>query len=261
MKTGKETDSDIEARVLFINDDIIVVNKRAGEAMEGAGRGMINLSKLLGERYGTKGKNEVFAPTAVHRLDVPVSGCALFARTPNALAFLNNVFSRNVYQGGRAEKYYWAVVEKSKEAGNLAGKPVETGELAEIGELAETGELIHWIQTNTKKNKSSAYDKKTAIRKEGILRYRIKGIGENYIFIEIELVTGRHHQIRAQLAALGLHIKGDLKYGAARSEKNGGIRLHARSLYFPDPSVQGNFIQVTADPPVMDRLWENFALS
>jgi 23S rRNA pseudouridine1911/1915/1917 synthase len=245
---GKETD--IEERVLFINDDIIVVNKRAGEAMEGAGRGMVDLPKLLAERYGTKkSKSEAFAPTAVHRLDVPVSGCALFARTPKALAFLNNAFSRNVYQDGRAEKYYWAVVEKL------------TGELAKVGKFAETGELVHWIQTNTKKNKSSAYDKKTAIRKEGILRYRIKGIGENYIFIEVELVTGRHHQIRAQFAALGLHIKGDLKYGAARSEKDGGIRLHARSLYFPDPSVPGNFIHVTADPPVMDRLWENFASS
>jgi 23S rRNA pseudouridine1911/1915/1917 synthase len=246
MKTGKETDSGIEERVLFINDDIIVVNKRAGEAMEGAGRGMVDLPKLLGERYGTKkGADGDFVPTAVHRLDVPVSGCALFARTPKALAFLNNVFSRNVYQEGRAEKYYWAVVEKSKEAENLA----------------ETGELVHWIQTNKKKNKSNACDKKTAIRKEGILRYRIKGTGKNYIFIEIELVTGRHHQIRAQLAAMGLHIKGDLKYGAARSEKNGGIRLHARSLYFPDPSVPGMFVHVTADPPVMDRLWENFASS
>jgi 23S rRNA pseudouridine1911/1915/1917 synthase len=246
MSTEKETDSGIEERVLFVNDDIIVVNKRAGEAMEGAGRGMVDLPKLLGERYGTeKGNGEEFAPVAVHRLDVPVSGCALFARTPKVLTFLSNVFSRNVYQEGRAEKYYWAVVEKSEKA----------------GELAETGELVHWIQTNKKKNKSSAYDNKTAIRKEGILRYRIKGTGENYIFIEIELVTGRHHQIRAQLAALGLHIKGDLKYGAARSEKGGGIRLHARSLYFPDPSVPGNFIRVTADPPVMDRLWEDFASS
>ncbi|MDR2049758.1 MAG: RNA pseudouridine synthase [Treponema sp.] len=245
-ETGKKAGGGIEERVLFINDDIIVVNKRAGEAMEGAGRGMVDLPKLLNERYGVKkGTDEVFAPTAVHRLDVPVSGCALFARTPKALAFLNNVFSRNVYQGGRAEKYYWAVVEKTKEIKNLA----------------ETGELVHWIQTNTKKNKSSAYDKKTAIRKEGMLRYRIKGIGENYVFIEVELVTGRHHQIRAQFAALGLHIKGDLKYGAARSEKDGGIRLHARSLYFPDPSVPGNFIHVTADPPVMDRLWGNFASS
>jgi 23S rRNA pseudouridine1911/1915/1917 synthase len=242
----KKTDDSMEERVLFINNDIIVVNKRAGEAMEGAGRGMVDLPKLLAERYGLKkSRGGEFAPTAVHRIDVPVSGCALFARTPKALAFLNNVFSRNVYQGGRAEKYYWAVIEKSEEAKRLA----------------ETGELVHWIQTNTKKNKSGAYDKKTAIRKEGILRYRIKGTGENYTFMEVELVTGRHHQIRAQLAALGLHIKGDLKYGAARSEKDGGIRLHARSLYFPDPSAPGNFIHVTADPPVMDRLWKNFASS
>jgi 23S rRNA pseudouridine1911/1915/1917 synthase len=245
-EAGKKADNNLEKRVLFINDDIIVVNKRAGEAMEGAGRGMVDLPKLLNERYGVKkSTGGDFAPTAVHRLDVPVSGCALFARTPKALAFLNNVFSRNVYQGGRAEKYYWAVVEKTNEIKNLA----------------ETGELVHWIQTNTKKNKSSAYDKKTAIRKEGILRYRIKGIGKNYIFIEVELVTGRHHQIRSQFAALGLHIKGDLKYGAARSEKGGGIRLHARSLYFPDPSAPGNFIHIAADPPVMDRLWKSFASS
>jgi 23S rRNA pseudouridine1911/1915/1917 synthase len=245
--TEKEINDDMEKRVLFINDDIIVVNKRAGEAMEGAGKGMVDLSKLLLERYGTvkKGKDKGFAPTAVHRLDVPVSGCALFARTSKALAFLNNVFSRNVYQGGRAEKYYWAVVEKSKA----------------VEDIAETGELVHWIQTNTKKNKSSAYDKKTSIRKEGILRYRLKGTGKNYVFVEVDLVTGRHHQIRAQFAAVGLHIKGDLKYGAARSEKDGGIRLHARSLYFPDPSVPGNFIHVTADPPVMDQLWKSFASS
>jgi 23S rRNA pseudouridine1911/1915/1917 synthase len=245
-KTAEEKTDSMEERILFINNDIIVVNKRAGEAMEGAGRGMVDLPKLLVERYGVKkSKGKEFAPTAVHRLDVPVSGCALFARTPKALAFLNTVFSRNVYQGGRAEKYYWAVVEKSTAS----------------RDLAETGELVHWIQTNTKKNKSSAYDKKTSIRKEGILRYRITGTGKNYIFIEVELVTGRHHQIRAQLAALGLHIKGDLKYGAARSEKDGGIRLHARSLYFPDPSAPGNFIHVTADPPVMDRLWEHFVSS
>jgi 23S rRNA pseudouridine1911/1915/1917 synthase len=241
---SKGTEITIEKRVLFVNDDIIVVNKRAGEAMEGAGKGMVDLPRLLREHYGTvNGKEGEFAPTAVHRLDVPVSGCALFARTPEALVFLNNVFSRNAYQGGRAEKYYWAVIEKSRAIQNLA----------------ETGELVHWIQTNKKKNKSVAHDKKTAIRKEGILRYRLRGMGTHYVFIEIDLVTGRHHQIRAQFAALGLHIKGDLKYGAARSEKDGGIRLHARSLYFPDPSVPGNFIHVTADPPVMDRLWKSFA--
>jgi 23S rRNA pseudouridine1911/1915/1917 synthase len=179
---------------------------------------------------------------AVHRLDVPVSGCALFARNAKSVTFLNKSFSRTAYEGGRAEKYYWAVVELSPA----------------FSSLPDTGELIHWIHANVNKNKSTAYDKPTAQRKEAILRYRIRGKGKSYGFMELELVTGRHHQIRAQLAALGIHIKGDLKYGAKRSEKDGGIRLHARSLYFPDPSVQGNFIQTSADPPATDKLWDAF---
>jgi 23S rRNA pseudouridine1911/1915/1917 synthase len=231
----------LEGRILLVRGDIIVVNKLAGEAMEGAGRGQVDLPKLLNEQFGTQ--EESIPPTAVHRLDVPVTGCALFARTSGALSFLNGVFARTPYQGGRAEKYYWAVMEHSQA----------------LWELPEVGELTHWIQTNVKKNKSTAYDKKSARRKEGILRYRIKGNGERYAFLEIDLVTGRHHQIRSQFAALGIHIKGDLKYGSARSEENGGIRLHMRSLYFPDPSVPGNFIHVTANPPVMDRLWKDFA--
>jgi 23S rRNA pseudouridine1911/1915/1917 synthase len=235
----------LEDRILFANNDVIVVNKLAGEAMEGAKRGMIDLSQLLREEFGTvkQGKGKAFAPTAVHRLDVPVTGCALFARNAKAAAFLNKSFSRTVYQGGRAEKYYWAVVELS----------------TAFSSLSDTGELVHWIRTNAKKNKSTAYPKAGAERKEAILRYRIKGRGKSYGFLEIELVTGRHHQIRSQLAARGIHIKGDLKYGSKRSEKDGGIRLHARSLYFPDPSVQGNFIQVSADPPHLDKLWQDFS--
>ena len=236
---------DLENRVLFINKDVVVVNKGAGEAMEGAGEGMADLEALLKEYLDEKNDGEKrFDPAAVHRLDVPVTGCALFARNPKALKFLNKSFSRNVYQGGRAEKYYWAVVELSPS----------------FSALSDTGELAHWIQTNVKKNKSTAYSEPNTRRREAILRYRIRGRGKNYGFMELELVTGRHHQIRAQLAALDIHIKGDLKYGAKRSEKNGGIRLHARSLYFPDPSVKENFIQVTADPPVMDKLWEDFAV-
>jgi 23S rRNA pseudouridine1911/1915/1917 synthase len=237
--------SSIENRILFSNDDVIVVNKIAGEAMEGAKRGMSDLPRLLGEQFGT-GKedgDDEFVPTAVHRLDVPVTGCALFARNAKAVTFLNKSFARTVYQGERAEKYYWAVVELSKA----------------FQELPDTGELVHWIQTNAKKNKSTAYDKPNSLRKEAILRYRIKGRGKSYGFLEIDLVTGRHHQIRAQLAALGIHIKGDLKYGAKRSEQDGGIRLHARSLYFPDPSVPGNFIRISADPPRQDKLWTDLA--
>ena len=234
---------DLENRILFINKDVVVVNKEAGEAMEGAGEGMTDLKALLAEYLaGKKDVKKLFDPAAVHRLDVPVTGCALFGRNPKTVSFLNKSFSRNVYQGGRAEKYYWAAVELSPS----------------FSALPDAGELIHWIYTNVKKNKSTAFDKPGAHYKEAILRYRIRGRGKHYGFMELELVTGRHHQIRAQLAALGIHIKGDLKYGAKRSEKNGGIRLHARSLYFPDRSVPGNFIQVTADPPVMDKLWEDF---
>ncbi|GHV85803.1 RNA pseudouridine synthase [Spirochaetia bacterium] len=236
-------ETSLENRILFINDDVAAVNKLSGEAMEGAKRGITDLALLVKEQFGIKkGKNE-FDPAAVHRLDVPVTGCALFARNAKAITALNKSFSRTMYEEGRAEKYYWAAVELSRA---FSGLP-------------ETGELIHWIQTNAKKNKSTAYDKTAAGRKEAILRYRIRGRGKSYGFMEIELVTGRHHQIRAQLAALDIHIKGDLKYGSKRSEQDGGIRLHARSLYLPDPSVPGNFIQITANPPRMDKLWDEFA--
>jgi 23S rRNA pseudouridine1911/1915/1917 synthase len=244
MGSEKNKQTAIEDRILLINDDIIVVNKLAGEAMEGAGKGQVDLPLLLAEHIGPvkKGKGKKIPPTAVHRLDVPVSGCALFARTPKALSFLNKAFAKTAFEAGRAEKYYWAVVENPKT----------------LKQLPETGEYVHWIQTNTKQNKSTAYDKEASNRREAVLRYRLLEGGERYGFLELELVTGRHHQIRAQLAALGMPVKGDLKYGAARSEKNGGIRLHARSLYFPDPSVPGNCITVTADPPVMDNLWKDF---
>jgi 23S rRNA pseudouridine1911/1915/1917 synthase len=231
-----------EGRILYLSDQCLVVNKLPGEAVEGAAPGMGDLPQLLAEKYGKagRGRGRAFVPTAVNRLDVPVSGCALFARSSRALAFLNAAFSE-----GRAEKYYWAAIEPPPPSLSFP----------------ETGELVHWIETDTKRNKSIAFDKEEPGRKEGILRYRIKGMGKRYMFLEIELVTGRHHQIRAQLAALGLHIKGDLKYGAKRSEKAGGIRLHARSLYFPDPAEEGAFVKVSASPPVRDRLWEDFERS
>jgi 23S rRNA pseudouridine1911/1915/1917 synthase len=235
----------LENRILFINKDVVAINKLAGEAMEGAASGIMDLCALLKEylqKDNTGKTGKYFYPAAVHRLDVPVTGCALFARNAKSAAFLNKSFSRNMYQAGRAEKYYWAVVELSDS----------------FSALPDTGELVHWIQASKKINKSTAYDKPRKDRKEAILRYRIQGKGKTFGFMEIELVTGRHHQIRSQLAAAGVYIKGDLKYGAKRSEKSGGIRLHFRSLYFPDPSVQGNFIHVTADPPVIDKLWGTF---
>lgn len=227
----------LESRIIYSSDQCLVVNKLPGEAVEGAGKGMVSLPKLLGECCPSPAQPGGFLPAAVHRLDVPVSGCVLFARSPDALSCLSAAFVR-----GRVEKYYWAIIEMPPPS--LV--------------LPETGELVHWIETNSQQNKSAAFAEEGPHRKQGIIRYRVKGRGIHYLFLEIELVTGRHHQIRAQLANLGLHIKGDLKYGAKRSEKSGGIRLHARSLRFPNPANEEEYLAVYAIPPLRDRLWEDF---
>jgi 23S rRNA pseudouridine1911/1915/1917 synthase len=227
-----ETDVNFDRRVLLLTNDVIVVNKLAGEAMEGAGKGMTDLPALLAGRLGG-------TFTAAHRLDVPVTGCALFARSSAALAFLSAAFAAGK---GAVTKTYWAVIEEP--ASPLAGH----------------GELVHWIRSGAN-NRGVASPSPESGGKRAALRYRMAGRGERYLFLEIELITGRHHQIRAQLAACGLHIKGDLKYGARRSERSGGIRLHARALVFPDPAEPARFLRVNADPPVMDALWEAFAAS
>jgi len=220
--------------MIFHNEACIVINKLPGESSE-----HIRLDN----------EDDKFLKP-VHRLDVPVSGCLLLARTPEAAAFLGTAFAS---RDSRVEKKYWAIVEK-RETENA---------------LPENGELVHWLGVNSKTNKAftlppdavsetSQAGKHKALKK-AILRYRIAGQGDHYLFLEIDLITGRHHQIRAQLAALGLHIKGDLKYGARRSEKTGGIRLHAYSLAFPNPLNPSEIIRVKAQPPVMDSLWTAFS--
>jgi 23S rRNA pseudouridine1911/1915/1917 synthase len=231
------------SRILYADECCAVVNKLSGEAVEGAGPGMTDLPRLLaGALAALKAPlaaESLALPAAVHRLDVPVTGCALFARTPQALAFLNAAFAGG---SGGVEKHYWGITENS--GGALP--------------VPESGELVHWIYFDKRKNKSIAYNEPGPGRKKAALRYRLAGRGQRYLFFEIELVSGRHHQIRAQFAAAGLCIKGDLKYGAKRSEKNGGIRLHARSLAFPDPAGGGGRISVLAEPP-QDNLWLAFA--
>ncbi len=230
-----ENIKELQQRLLFQSTDCIVVNKLKGEAVEGAGSGMVNLPKELSALLPSY--TELIE--AVHRLDVPVTGCALFALTKDALIFLNDAFAgKNAMS---VEKIYWAIVEKPSLPIN---ESIFSGE-----------ELVHWIETNTQKNKSFAFTENAPGRKKASLRLRKTGEGDNYLFLEIELLSGRHHQIRAQLAKEGLHIKGDLKYGAKRSEKGGGIRLHARSLSFPDPLNKDGKIRVTADPPELDNLW------
>jgi len=246
-------ENNFNSRILYCDADCIVVNKMAGEAVEGAGKGMIDLPKLLADQM--PGLNlppalpveDVLAlPTAVHRLDVPVTGCTAFARTGTALRFLNNAF-----RGGGVEKRYWAIVEPPKDSSACQW-------IEEIS--SEFVEITHWIQFNTRKNKSFAHNEQGQERKKAIIRCRLAGRGRDYLFLEVDLVTGRHHQIRAQFEKLGLHIKGDLKYGAKRSEKAGGIRLHARSLSFPCVTEGRGSPKITvqADPPIIDSLWQVF---
>ena len=249
--------NELKGRILHCDANCLVVNKMAGEAVEGAGKGMVDLPKLLAEQMPSLGlppalpeQDALALPVAVHRLDVPVSGCAVFARTENALRFLNDAFRNEA-----VEKRYWAIIEQPPE--NNACKWLENPS-------SEFTEIVHWLQFNAQKNKSFAHDEQGGGRKKAVLRCRLAGRGRDYLFLELVLVTGRHHQIRAQFEKLGLHIKGDLKYGARRSEKDGGICLHARLLSFPrmadssgsPPGVPK--ITVQADPPVINNLWQAF---
>ena len=242
--------NNIASRIIYRDAHCVIVNKIAGEAVEGARAGMADLPRLISAELALSpplpAKHLLALPAAAHRLDVPVSGCVVFALTQTAIASLNAAFS-----GGIVEKRYWAIVELPKSTTPFAAFP-------------ESGEMVHWIRFESKRNKSTAFDEPGSGRKKAVLRYRLVGSGRDYLFLEIETVTGRHHQIRAQLQRAGLHIKGDLKYGARRSEKNGGIRLHARSLSFPalgdsaGDRVADCRISVQADPPLRDNLWLAF---
>ena len=233
----------LNTRILYQSEACIVINKLKGEAAQAAKvsqntkDSIINLPKELAKILGVD-RDTI---QAAHRVDVPVTGCVLFALNKPALSFLYDTFAGKNKK--TIEKSYWAIAEKPK------FKP------------AQTCELTHWITINEKLNKSFVYNEDGPGRKKAILQYKTVGEGDNYLFLEVKLLSGRHHQIRAQLAAIGLHIKGDVKYGARRSEKEGGIRLHARSLSFPDPLKPNEIISVTAEHPQMDNLWEAFVQS
>ena len=260
---AKENAAVSKERLLFLNDACMVINKLPGEFSEAIKlhRDIIPPEKFPTGKFPTDKYPSDKYPTPVHRLDTPVSGCLLLARNPEAAAFLGAAFAGH---DGRVVKRYWAIIEKP---------PPDNA-------LPSSGELVHWLSENRKANKSYAYEvgnanevcdahtanesvpspkRRRARLKKAVLRYRLTGEGDHYLFMEVDLVTGRHHQIRSQLAALGLHIKGDLKYGARRSEKAGGIRLHAHSLDFPNPLDPGESIIVKALPPVMDSLWTAFS--
>ena len=217
-------------QVLYEDNHIIVINKRPGDIVQGDKTGDLPLNEIVKQyvkkKYNKPGK--VFLGV-VHRIDRPTSGVVVFARTSKALSRLNELFSQKL-----AKKTYWAIVK------NKPNKEQDT--------------LEHWLLRNTKQNKSYAHIKEVPNSKKAILDYQILKKLNNYYLLEIDLKTGRHHQIRAQLAAINCPIKGDLKYGFDRSNKNGSIHLHARSIEFLHP-VGKKPISLTA-PAVEDPIWD-----
>ena len=218
--------------VLYEDNHLIIVSKQSGEIVQGDKTGDTPLSETvksyIKEAYAKPGN--VFLGV-VHRLDRPVSGIVLFARTSKSLPRLNKMFS-----AGEVHKTYWAIT---------ATPPPQP-----------EGTLVHWLVRNEKQNKSYAYDHEVPSSKRAELDYRLMGQSDRYYLIEVNLKTGRHHQIRCQLAKIGCPIKGDLKYGAKRSNPDGSISLHARSIQFIHP-VSGKEIHVEAPVP-NDKLWQSF---
>lgn len=218
--------------IVYEDNHIIIVNKTASEIVQGDKTGDTPLSETvkqyLKEKYAKPGN--VFIGVT-HRLDRPVSGLVVFAKTSKALSRLNEMF-----RIGEVKKTYWAIVRNC---------PPQ-----------EEGELVHYLVRNEKQNKSYAYDKEVKNSKKAVLHYRLIAHSENYYLLEVDLRTGRHHQIRCQLAKMGCPIKGDLKYGFPRSNPDGSICLHARRVRLIHP-VSKLEIDVTAPVPA-DNLWNGF---
>ncbi|PLB87331.1 RNA pseudouridine synthase [Dysgonamonadaceae bacterium] len=221
--------------VLYEDNHLIIVNKAPSEIVQGDKTGDKPLSEsikeYLKEKYHKPGN--VFCGVT-HRLDRPTSGVVVFAKTSKALSRLNEMF-----RNGEVDKTYWAVVK------NRPPKDEDT--------------LIHYLIKNEKTNKSTAYDTEKPNTKKAILHYKLRAASQKYFLLEVDLETGRHHQIRCQLAKIGCPIKGDLKYGAERSNPDGSISLHARTISFVHP-VSKQQIHVVAPVP-NDTLWKALELS
>ena len=202
--------------------DIVQADKTGDATLLDAVKGYIK------RKYNKPG--DVFLGV-IHRIDRPVGGVVIFARTSKALERMNKLFSEKQIQ-----KTYWAVVEQ---------KPP-----------LEEGKLINWLKKNQEKNKSRAYDKLVKGSKQCELSYQLKGRSKNYYYLEIHPKTGRHHQIRVQLSHIGCKIKGDVKYGANRTNRDGSIHLFARSVSFVHP-IKKQEITIKANPPI-GPLWNEF---
>ncbi len=222
----------ISDRILYEDNHLIAVNKLPGELVQGDETGDRTLADdvkaYLKEKYSKPGNVFLGIP---HRLDRPTSGIVVYCRTDKALSRMTALFRTS-----DVRKTYWAIVDKAPE------RP--------------EGELVHYITRSAEGNKSIASSRERKGAKIAKLSYRLVASSDNYHLLEIDLHTGRHHQIRAQLAALGIHIKGDLKYGAQRSNPDGGICLHARRVSFIHP-IKKEAVTIVADPP-HSALWDYF---
>ena len=224
-------------QVIYEDNHVIIVSKQSGEIVQGDKTGDRPLSETVKDYI----KDKYQKPGAVflgvvHRLDRPVSGLVVFARTSKALSRLNDMFRL-----GQVHKTYWAIV---------APAPAVTD--------GEWHELEHWLVRNERQNKSYAYDHEVPRSKRAVLRYRVIGRSERYTLVEVRLLTGRHHQIRCQLSAMGCPIRGDLKYGARRSNADGSISLLSRRVEFVHP-VSKEPVSVEAPLPD-DPLWQAFSM-
>lgn len=219
---------------LYEDNHIIIVSKRSGEIVQGDKTGDEPLSETvkqyIKEKYHKPGN--VFLGV-VHRLDRPVWGLVVFAKTSKALTRLNKMF-----KDGQVHKTYWAITKNA---------PPE-----------EEGVLTDWLVRNERQNKSYAHPQKVPNAKKAVLKYRVIAHSDRYHLIEVNLLTGRHHQIRCQLANMGCAIKGDLKYGAPRSNPDGSISLLARRITFVHPVSKENIV-IEAPLPPNDKLWEALA--
>lgn len=220
--------------VVYEDNHIIIVNKTASEIVQGDKTGDTPLSEIvkqyIKEKYSKPGN--VFLGVT-HRLDRPVSGIVVFAKTSKALSRLNEMF-----RNSEVKKTYWAIVKNRPEL--------------------DEGELVHYMVKNEKQNKSYAYDKEVKDSKKAVLHYKLIGHSQNYYLLEVDLKTGRHHQIRCQLAKMGCPIKGDLKYGFPRSNPDGSICLHSRRVRFIHP-VSKTEIDVVAPLPA-GNLWNGLEM-
>ena len=225
---------ELARRILFEDNHLIVINKLPGELVQGDKTGdtpLVDELKEFLKRRDRKPGNVYLGVT--HRLDRPTSGATLFAKTDKALSRMNRLFRE-----GGVEKSYWAVVDRPPE-------PAE-------------GRWEDWLVKDGRTNRSRRTNESAQGAKRAVMNYRLIASGDRFHLLEVVIETGRHHQIRCQLSARGIHIRGDLKYGAARSNPDGGISLHARYLGFAHPvGDEGRIVACTAPPP-RDALWDYF---